>query len=110
MTTKTGTARRAGPCGRHETKPMKRRLSKSWRGRCSAQSFVAAVTLALAAPHLRAADNVAGNLITFDNDGMWSWYMDERAIIDPTNNKLLISANSSSPVRYPAARPTGSTD
>lgn len=57
-----------------------------------------------------AADNVAGNLITIDNDGMWSWYMDERAIVDPVNGTLLIGANSSSPVRYPTSRPTGSVD
>jgi hypothetical protein len=57
-----------------------------------------------------AADNVAGNLINFDNDGMWSWYMDERVIVDPTNGTLVISSNSSSPVRYPTGRPTGSED
>src|SRR4051794_23399580 len=56
-----------------------------------------------------ASDNVAGNLVNFNNDGMWSWYMDERAIIDSTNGKLLISANSSSPVSYPVGRPAGAT-
>jgi hypothetical protein len=59
-------------------------------------------------PMVRAADNVSGNLLQFNNDGMWSWYLDERAIIDPTNNKLLISSVSSSPVAYPAGRPAGS--
>jgi hypothetical protein len=43
-----------------------------------------------------AADNVAGNLIQFNSDGNWSWYMDERAIIDPTNNRLLVSSQASS--------------
>jgi hypothetical protein len=57
-----------------------------------------------------AADNVAGNLINFDNDGFWSWYMDERAVIDAAGGKLLIGSVSSSPVRYPMGRPTGGVD
>jgi hypothetical protein len=64
----------------------------------------------LASTDTFAADNVAGNLINFNNDGMWSWFMDERAIIDPTNGTLLIGSNSSSPIRYPVGRPTGSVD
>ncbi len=41
---------------------------------------------------------------------MWSWYMDERAIVDPTNGKILVSGASSSPVAYPTGRPTGSVE
>ncbi|HEY7087109.1 MAG TPA: dockerin type I domain-containing protein [Tepidisphaeraceae bacterium] len=55
-----------------------------------------------------AGDNVAGTMVDFNNDGMWSWYMDERAIIDPVTNKLMVSSVSSSPVAYPAGRPAGS--
>jgi hypothetical protein len=54
-----------------------------------------------------ATDNVAGNLINFNNDGAWSWYMDERAIIDPTNDSLLIGSNSQSTVLYPTGRQRG---
>jgi hypothetical protein len=71
------------------------------------------VALALAAasgPPGRGADNVAGNLINFDNDGYWSWYMDERSVVDVANGKLLIGSVSGSLVRYPTGRPTGSVD
>ncbi|MGD9634962.1 MAG: glycosyl hydrolase 115 family protein, partial [Pirellulales bacterium] len=65
---------------------------------------------ALLRSQVLAADNVTGNLINFDNDGYWSWYMDERTIIDPANGKLLVGSVSGSPVRYPIGRPTGSVD
>ena len=39
-----------------------------------------------------ASDRVHGNLIQFNNDGAWSWYMDERSIADPTNGHLLIGS------------------
>ena len=64
--------------------------------------------LVASAPSLaRAADNVNGNLLLFNNDGMWSWYMDERAIVDPTNGTILVSSVTSSPVAYPVGRPAG---
>jgi len=72
-------------------------------------AVIFALAAAVAAPS-RAADNVAGNLINFDNDGYWSWYMDERAVVDVANGKLLIGSVSGSPVRYPTGRPTGSVD
>lgn len=76
----------------------------------SGYQIALAIWLALAATGAWAADNVTGNLITFDNDGMWSWYMDERVIVDPTNGTLLIGSITSSPVTYPAGRPTGGID
>jgi hypothetical protein len=54
-----------------------------------------------------AVDNVAGNLITFNNDGAWSWYMDERAIIDTSKGTLLVGSNSISTVLYPVGRSRG---
>jgi hypothetical protein len=36
-------------------------------------------------------NQVAGDLITFNTNGAWSWYMDERVIVDTAANKLLIS-------------------
>jgi hypothetical protein len=35
---------------------------------------------------------VDGNLIQFNNNGAWCWYQDERAVIDNTNNKLVIAS------------------
>ena len=43
-----------------------------------------------------AADNVATNLIQFNNDGFWFWYMDERVIHDPSYGQFLRSSVSSS--------------
>ena len=88
-----------------------RRMSAVYRvGRWVALVVALVVSLAAYGSTAVAADNVAGNLINFDNDGFWSWYMDERVIVDPTNGKILIGSNSTSPVRYPTGRPTGSVD
>jgi hypothetical protein len=61
-----------------------------------------------------AADNVDGNLVNFNNDGAWSWYMDERSIFDPTNGNLLVGSNTSSSVFYPntsgSGRPKGTDE
>src|SRR3954469_25861104 len=37
-------------------------------------------------------DQVAGNLITFNTNGGWSWYQDERVIVDKSAGKLLMSS------------------
>jgi hypothetical protein len=37
-------------------------------------------------------NQVAGNLITFNTNGAWSWYQDERVIVDAAAGKLLMSA------------------
>jgi hypothetical protein len=58
--------------------------------------LAAAAAVFLATTPARSADNVAGNLIQFQSDGNWSWYMDERAIIDPAGNRLLVSSQASS--------------
>ncbi len=39
-----------------------------------------------------AVDDVYGNLIQFNNNGGWSWFEDERAIIDPISNQLIVSS------------------
>jgi hypothetical protein len=41
-------------------------------------------------------DMVRGNLIQFNSDGTWSWYMDERLIQDPANSHYLINSITSS--------------
>jgi hypothetical protein len=39
-----------------------------------------------------ARDYVHGNLIQFDSDGNWTWYTDERAIVDPNNGRVLVNS------------------
>jgi MYXO-CTERM domain-containing protein len=53
-------------------------------------------SLQLAPPPDVIRDRVNGNLIQFNNDGVWSWYMDERVIHDPVNNTYLINSITSS--------------
>src|SRR5207302_8014869 len=33
-----------------------------------------------------------GTLVQFNDNGFWSWFQDERAIIDPATNQLLVSS------------------
>lgn len=40
---------------------------------------------------------VNGNLIQFDGNGAWTWYSDERAIVDPNNGRLLVNSVGFSP-------------
>jgi hypothetical protein len=37
-------------------------------------------------------NDVAGSMITFNDNGAWSWFEDERAIIDIGANKLIVSS------------------
>ena len=38
-------------------------------------------------------DLVAGNLIQFNDNGAWSWYMDERAAVDKVGGKVIVGAD-----------------
>jgi BNR repeat-containing family member len=40
---------------------------------------------------------VHGNLIQFDSDGAWTWYSDERAVVDPNNGHVLVNSVGYSP-------------
>jgi hypothetical protein len=40
-------------------------------------------------------DAVAGTRITFNDNGGWCWYQDERAVVDTKNNKLVIATTAS---------------
>ena len=40
---------------------------------------------------------VNGNLIQFDSEGAWTWYTDERAIVDPNNGHVLVNSVGFSP-------------
>jgi hypothetical protein len=78
---------------------------------CVAVAF--ACVACLANGPVLAANNVTGNLITFNADGSWSWYMDERVLIDnsrdadPRNDRLLVASVTSSPETN---RPAGAVD
>jgi len=39
-----------------------------------------------------AAGYVAGNLITFNDNGAWCWYQDPRAVVDVTNGKIIVGS------------------
>ena len=39
-----------------------------------------------------AKDQVAGNLIQFNENGAWCWYQDPRLVVDPASDTLLISS------------------
>src|SRR6476620_8622533 len=75
--------------------------------RVFSSSSISCVLLAVLGLPVSAADNVAGNLINFNNDGDWSWYMDERAISDPLPGTLLIGSAANSSVLYPTGRAFG---
>ncbi|HEX6960971.1 MAG TPA: BNR-4 repeat-containing protein [Lacipirellula sp.] len=45
-----------------------------------------------AAPWTYAANDVAGELITFNDNGAWSWFEDERAIVDTAAGKIIVSS------------------
>ena len=40
-----------------------------------------------------ARDLVKGNLIQFNDNGLWCWYQDERAVVDINNGKLIIGSD-----------------
>lgn len=48
-----------------------------------------------APPILTPRDLVAGNLIQFNDNGTWSWYMDERAVVDQINGRLIVGGDAS---------------
>ena len=38
------------------------------------------------------SDLVNGNLIQINSDGNWTWYSDERAVVDPNNGNVLVNS------------------
>lgn len=56
--------------------------------RCAGVVLCAAVTsMARTAP---GADDVAGNLMLVNDNGAWSWFEDERAIVDSNTGNVLV--------------------
>jgi hypothetical protein len=59
----------------------------------SRRSIFLLTLTAFTRPALAAEVNqIAGNLFTLNDNGAWSWYMDERVIVDPTAGKILASS------------------
>ncbi len=53
---------------------------------------------------------VHGNLIQFDGDGNWTWYTDERAVVDPNNGHTLVNSVGFSPSYVPTNQYLGVVD
>jgi hypothetical protein len=52
------------------------------------------VLLIIAGTELAAASDVAvGNLIQFNDNGAWTWYSDERTIVDPVGGKIIVGVD-----------------
>lgn len=60
--------------------------------RASRVRILCSITTSFAAASAHAVDTVNGNLIQFNNNGGWSWFEDERAIIDPVSNQLIVGS------------------
>jgi hypothetical protein len=57
--------------------------------------FPAIVILAghlASARHATAGNDVVGDLVLFNDNAAWSWFEDERAIVDAANGKILVSS------------------
>ncbi len=54
--------------------------------------MVACVIAVVAARSAQAEMDVAGSLIEFNDNGAWSWFEDERAIVDVAAGKILVSS------------------
>jgi hypothetical protein len=73
-------------------------------GQRQAALIAAAVVLSGAARVACAANDVAGSLILFNDNGAWSWFEDERAIVDVAAGKIIVSSVSDSSGTGGAAR------
>src|SRR5882757_2948282 len=69
------------------------RLSDNWHSKAAFWlAFAACLT---SANFARAINDVAGNLITINDNGGWSWFSDERAIVDTSvgaAGKIILSS------------------
>jgi hypothetical protein len=60
--------------------------------RCLIVWPAAVVGVIAAASMVSAANDVAGSLILFNDNGAWSWFEDERAIVDAAAGKIVVSS------------------
>ena len=49
-----------------------------------------ALTLLVSRSFAQLHDIVSGNLVQFDDNGIWTWYSDERTVVDTNGNKLVV--------------------
>src|SRR2546423_13277972 len=68
------------------------------------RSIIFAACALVGAPRFLRAAAPDGTLVQFNDNGFWSWFQDERAIIDPTTNQLLIGSVASGDGAGGAAR------
>jgi hypothetical protein len=54
---------------------------------------LATITMPISRSMAQTHDLVSGNLIQFNDNGAWTWYSDERAIVDPTGGKLVVGVD-----------------
>lgn len=52
--------------------------------------LVATLTLLVTRCFSQSRDLVSGNLVQFDDNGIWTWYSDERTVFDTNGNKLVV--------------------
>ncbi|MGC4032410.1 MAG: BNR-4 repeat-containing protein [Tepidisphaeraceae bacterium] len=68
-------------------------MSKRMNGNAlRAYSVKAALLAAIAAPSFALAVAADGTLVTLNDNGFWCWYQDERVIIDPNTNQMLVTS------------------
>ena len=67
-------------------------FATKWTLRLHTIVFLVTVVGILHFTHGRAAeaDVVNGNLVQFDDNGIWTWFSDERAVYDAVGNKLVV--------------------
>lgn len=62
-------------------------IRQAWAG-----ALVALACGSLLVGDAQAENDVAGDLITFNTNGAWSWFQDPRVIVDTNANKILVSS------------------
>ncbi len=55
-------------------------------------SFTLILSCVCNQPIARAVDDVAGTLITFNDNGAWSWFQDDRVVFDQKAGSILVSS------------------
>lgn len=71
----------------------RRGLSSPFAGtRVARVLFPSLLGAALATSTLQAANDVAGSLVTVNDNGAWSWFEDERAVVDQAAGKIIVSS------------------
>ena len=69
-----------------------KRLLERAQGPVFCRLLFGLLAIAIAASRGTAANDVAGELTLFNNNGAWSWFEDERAIVDTAAGKIVVSS------------------